>query len=177
VLWDISKSNPTAQQLNLGDDVQNRGENDFFWDVNFAPSTSILAASDSDGFITIWNLNQCQSGFQGEMKVVNSKIDQLPQQTCQQLVRWRASQRAIRKIRFTADQQWLVSAGDDGQIKAWPLNAEKIPDLTQKPKVIASLPSRVTSLDLITNDQGIWIASASEDTQVRLHRLNANAKE
>ena len=50
VLWNVATSEP--RQLRLLDRDQNRGENDFFWDVSFAPNSSILAASDSDGYIT-----------------------------------------------------------------------------------------------------------------------------
>jgi WD40 repeat protein len=75
-------------------------------------------------------------------------------------------------VLFTPDQHWLVSAGDDGQILAWHLTDQLTPDPTQKPRAIATLPGRVTSLDLIAKDQGIWIASGSEDAQVRLHRFN-----
>ncbi len=168
VLWDVSKPKPLAQQLRLSDDAQNRGDNDFFWDVNFAPSTPILAASDSDGYITLWDVNKCKK----EKLPKKPAADRLPQQSCQQLARWQASQASIRRVLFTPDQHWLVSAGDDGQILAWHLTDKLTPDPTQKPKAIAKLPSRVTSLDLIANDHGIWIASGSEDAQVRLHRFN-----
>jgi WD40 repeat protein len=168
ILWDVSKSKPLAQQLRLSDDAQNRGDNDFFWDVNFAPNAPVLAASDSDGYITFWNLGKCQKAKLPKKPAV----DQLLQTSCQQLARWQASQASVRRVLFTPDQHWLVSAGDDGKILAWHLTDQLTPDPTQKPKMIATLPSRVTSLDLIAKDQGIWIASGSEDAQVRLHRFN-----
>jgi WD40 repeat protein len=168
ILWDVSKAKPLARQLRLADDTQNRGDNDFFWDVNFAPNAPMLAASDSDGFITLWDLSKCE-------KVTLPKkpsVDRLIQQSCSQSARWQASQTSVRRVLFTPDQRWLVSAGDDGKILAWHLTNKLIPDLTQRPKQIATLPGRVTSLDLIANNQGIWIASGSEDAQVRLHRFN-----
>jgi WD40 repeat protein len=168
VIWDVSKSKPTPRQLKLEDAQQTRGENDFFWDVDFAPNAPLLAAADSDGFITLWDFSQCTSGFQAPRPTPHA----LPEQHCQQLARWRAAKKSVRQIRFTADQRWLVSAGDDGRIMAWPLTNRKILDPTQKPEEIASLPSRVTSLDLITNEQGVWVASGSVDAQVRLHRFS-----
>jgi WD40 repeat protein len=168
ILWDVSKSKPSAQQLRLSDDAQNRGDNDFFWDVNFAPNAPILAASDSDGYITLWDLSKCEKAKLPK----KSAADKLLQTSCQQLARWQASQTSVRRVLFTPDQRWLVSAGDDGQILAWHLTEQLTPDPTQKPKAIATLPSRVTSLDLTANAQGIWIASGSEDAQVRLHRFN-----
>ncbi len=168
VLWDVSKPRPLAQQLKLTDDAQNRGDNDFFWDVNFAPNASTLAASDSDGYITLWDLSKCTK----PTRSAHLDADPIPQKSCEQKARWQASKTSVRKVLFTPDQHWLVSAGDDGQILAWHLTNKLTPDLTQKPRQIATLPSRVTSLDLITNAQGVWIASGSEDAQVRLHRFN-----
>lgn len=170
VLWNVSKSNPLYQQLQLSDPAQNRGDNDFFWDVNFAPKAPILAASDSDGYVTLWDLDKCKTVTPSKGPVTN----QLPQIRCKQQSRWKVSETSVRRILFTPDQRWLVSAGDDGQITAWPLTAKTTLDPTQKPKQIAALRSRVTSLDLITNNQGIWIASGSEDAQVRLYRFNPN---
>lgn len=165
VLWDVAKSQP--RQLKLSENVQNRGENDFFWDVNFAPNTSILAASDSDGYVTLWDLNQCQ-----KVEPKGSPKEQIPQQSCEQLAKWQASKTSIRSIVFTPDRKWLVTAGDDGQILVWRLTEKVTPDLTQKPKQIATLPSRITSLDSIVNEQGVWIVSGSDDSQVRLYRFN-----
>ncbi|NJM77940.1 MAG: hypothetical protein HC852_21905 [Acaryochloridaceae cyanobacterium RU_4_10] len=168
VLWDVSKSKPSPQQLKLSNPTQNRGDNDFFWSVNFAPNAPILAAADSDGYVTFWDLDKCN-------KITPSKqpvTDRLPQIGCAQRSRWKVSETSVRKILFTPDRRWLVSAGDDGQITAWSLTAKTTLDPAQKPKRIATLPNRVTSLDLITNNQGIWIASGSDDAQVRLHRFN-----
>jgi WD40 repeat protein len=165
VLWDVANSQP--RQLNLLDNAQNRGENDFFWDVSFAPNTSILAASDSDGYVTLWDLSQCQKAVRK-----GSPKEQLPQQSCKERARWQVSNTSVRSILFTPDQRWLISAGDDGQILAWPLTTNFTRDLTQKPKQIATLSSRITSLDLIPKEQGVWIASGSDDAQVRLYRFN-----
>lgn len=163
VLWNVATSQP--QQLNLSEDVQNRGENDFFWDVSFAPNSDILAASDSDGYITLWNLNQCQ-------EVSNLSEKQLPQASCVELARWQASETSVRSIFFTSDRRWLVSAGDDGQILAWRLTTKGIPDATQKPKRIANVHSKITSLDAIATKKGVWIASGSDDARVRLYRFD-----
>ena len=164
ILWNVATSKPL--QLRLSDRVQNRGENDFFWDVSFAPNSPILAASDSDGYITFWNLDRCQKIPQKWTK------KQLPQASCTQLARWQASETSVRSILFTTDRRWLVSAGDDGQILAWRLTAEGIPDLKQKPKRIAAVDNKITSLDAITKEQGVWIVSGSDDARVRLYRFD-----
>ena len=166
VLWNLATSEP--RQLKLSNRDQNHGDNDFFWDVSFAPNSSILAASDSDGFITFWNLDRCQKIPQKSPK------EQLPQQSCVQLARWQASKTSVRRILFTTDRRWLVSAGDDGQILAWHLTTKGIPDLTQKPKRIAAVDSKITSLDAIPTEKGVWIASGSDDARVRLYRFDTD---
>lgn len=164
ILWNVEKSQP--RQLKLSEDAQNRGENDFFWDVSFAPNSSLLAASDSDGYITIWNLSQCQKLPE------NLPEKELPQQSCVQLARWQASKTSVRSILFTTDRRWLVSAGDDGRILAWRLTTKGTPEPTQKPKRIATVDSRITSLDAIATKKGVWIASGSDDARVRLYRFD-----
>jgi WD40 repeat protein len=166
VLWDVAQSQP--RQL-LSEPAQNRGENDFYWDATFAPQTSILAASDSDGYITLWDVSQCKNLSESKDTAV------LPRQSCAQQSRWQAAAASVRQIQFTPDQRWLISAGDDGKIIAWPMTSKITLDSTQKPKQIATLSSRVTSLDLIANDQGIWVASGAEDAQVRFHRFNPHS--
>lgn len=167
VLWDTANSQ--YWQLKLSEDVQKRGENDFFWDVNFAPNTSILAASDSDGYVTFWDLSQCQKAVQTGLPK-----EQIPQQSCKEQAKLEVSKtkRSVRTIVFTPDRRWLVTGGDDGEIWAWRLTEEATPDQTQKPKHIATLPKKITSLDSIVNEQGVWIVSGSEDERVRLYRFN-----
>ncbi|RUT01482.1 hypothetical protein DSM106972_065790 [Dulcicalothrix desertica PCC 7102] len=166
ILWDVANSQPW--QLKLSEDAGNQGEQNYFYDVNFVPNTSILAASDSDGYVTFWDLNQCQKA------APNKSLEQLPQKNCKQLVRWQVANKPIRSILFTPNQRWLVSAGDNGQIQAWRLTQKFTPDLTQKPKQIGASKSRITSLDLIAKEQGVWIASGSGDAQVRLYRFNSD---
>jgi WD40 repeat protein len=203
ILWNVSQSRPSPQQLVLPDRAHNRGENDFFWDANFAPKSPILAAADSDGYVTLWDLTQCSTLSQSKAssqkssqkspkespkkfaqkpiqkpirKPIQKPTQQLPQVHCAQRSRWQASKTSVRKVQFTPDQRWLVSAGDDGQITAWPLTPQTTFDPTHRPQPIATLPSRVTSLDLISDNQGVWIASGSEDAQVRLHRFHPEAR-
>ncbi|MGB7413516.1 MAG: hypothetical protein WA902_04840 [Thermosynechococcaceae cyanobacterium] len=165
ILWDVAKSQP--QQL-LTESGQNQGENDFYWDATFAPQSAILAASDSDGYITLWDTRQCKK--QPSSKELTA--DQIPQTSCAQRSQWQAADTSIRSIQFTPDRRWLISAGDDGKITAWPMTSKMTLDTAKKSKRIATLPNRVTSLDLIASDQGVWIASGSEDAQVRFHRFN-----
>lgn len=166
IFWDLTASKPSPSLLSMPAKSGRGGANADFWTLAVAPNSNILAAADSDGYITLWNLNRCQ-----QIHATGLSQQQLPKQTCELRDRWQASQAAVRSVKFTPDGRWLVSAGDDGQIVAWRLTDTQKHDSSQKEKHLATLPRRVTSLDLTTNSQGTWIVSGAEDFQVRLHHL------
>ena len=89
---------------------------------------------------------------------------QLPQTKCEIYDRWQASPADIRSIRFTPDGRHLVSAGDDGKIIAWAITEDKKHDLNKK-QIVATLCRRITSIDLVANEQRTLIASVGEDFQ------------
>lgn len=168
MLWNFAAAKkPVATQILLSSEFGNQGQNDFFWSIAFAGRSHLLATADSDGYITLWNLDKCQ-----EIKPNNNVEDsssQLPQTRCEISDRWRASQANIRSIRFTPDGQRLVSAGDDGQIIAWTLVGNK-QDETKK-VIVDTVSSKIINIDLATNERRTLIASGAEDSQVRLHLL------
>ena len=168
MLWNLAApKKPVATQILLSSEFGNQGQNDFFWSIAFAGRSHLLATADSDGYITLWNLDKCQ-----EIKPNNNVEDsssQLPQTRCEISDRWRASQANIRSIRFTPDGQRLVSAGDDGQIIAWTLVGNK-QDETKK-VIVDTVSSKIINIDLATNERRTLIASGAEDSLVRLHLL------
>lgn len=171
ILWDLSTpGNPRRSQISLSSGFGTQGENDFFWSIAFAPQSHLLATADSDGYITLWNLHKCQMMKSNPPEDSSS---QLTQTKCEIYDRWQASEADIRSIRFTPDGRQLVSAGDDGRIVAWAIaQKDKKHDPTKK-QVIATLSRRITSIDLVANEQRTLIASGGEDFQVRLHLLKS----
>ncbi|MBE9013938.1 hypothetical protein IQ250_27490, partial [Pseudanabaenaceae cyanobacterium LEGE 13415] len=155
VIWDLSRS-PTSPTPRIVQNIsRSRGTNDFFWNVTFMHNQPILATADSDGYITLWDLSQCQGTTELQCSIRDS---------------WQASTSAIRSVQITSDDRRLISAGDDGRIVVWNLTPDQKRDQTQKEHIIATLPRRIISLNLTQNDQ--LIISGGEDSQVRLHSLN-----
>ncbi len=155
--------NLSVQKIEKSD--ESSGINDYIWGLAFAPNASgkILATSDSAGFITIWNLNQCQtlknSSPQNEISEIN----------CSTLDRWRASKTSVGTLAFSEDGSLLVSGGDDGRIVVWYLTSEYKLDKTKaaEGKPIYKNSKKINSIDLRENK----IVSGSEDFLVKLHHI------
>lgn len=146
-----------------------RGQEDYVWGLAFAPDFSsskkkILATSDSSGFITIWDLNQCETtrNIQQDFSTLN----------CTQLERWQdESKNDIRSLAFSEDSSYLVSGGDDGRVVVWYLNPDYKLDKTKwaKGKTIYKSDKEINTID-VKSTQG-FVISGSKDSQVILHRI------
>ncbi len=168
--------NPTQSDQQFPDlSVQNLekldplvGREDYIWGLAFVPNSAekILATSDSAGFITIWNLNQCQT-----LKNPNPQ-EKFNELNCSPLDRWSASKTSVRSLAFSEDGNLLVSGGDDGRVVVWYLTPEHKLDKTKaaEGKTIYQSSKKINSIDLKTN-QGTMIVSGGEDFQVKLHRI------
>ncbi|WP_158631939.1 hypothetical protein [Chroococcidiopsis cubana] len=170
IYWDLSTpESPVPTQISLSSnkfEFGNQTDQDYFLSIEFAPNSPSLATADSDGFITLWNLQKCQ---RIKSYYPENSGSQLPQMKCEISEQWLASpqKQAIRNIKFTPDGRQLVSAGDDGRIVAWKIN-----DKNHAPKVVTTIPdTKITSIDLIADNQRILICSGAEDFKVRLHTL------
>ncbi len=177
ILWDdweqkFSKEKPpqiAVQKLEKLDSKLSAGTSDYLWALAFAPkSPKILATGDSDGYITMWDLSKCQ---QEKSPMPNAGIKELNCQERGVIDRWQAGQKAIRSIVFSEDGKLLVSAGDDGKIVAWSLNAESKHDL-QRRSIVYDSDRKINTIDLKTTNRGIEIVSGGQDFQVKLHRID-----
>lgn len=165
--WDLTLEKPIPTKILLSSEFGSQGGSDHFWSAAFAPTSQLLATGDSDGWITLWNLQKCQMKSNHPE---NSRF-QLSQMNCPDYDRWLASpKKAIRSLGFTPDARQLVSAGDDGRIVAWTIEEDK-KHAPSKQQVVATLSHRITSIDLTPVNHRILVASGSEDSKVRLHLL------
>lgn len=133
--------------------------NDYIYSI--AVANSLLAVSDNRGLIRIWNLNQCQLEAESEL-------------SCQLVDEWQmtypnGAAMPLRSLDLSQEGDYLVAAGDDGQIVLWKLTTrgQREPELI-KGKILAKYSSQINSIDLVRGRQGLIIVSGSEDHQVRL---------
>lgn len=166
LLLDPTKPNPNRRRLSAPE--LNGGDGEFIWSLAFAPGSSkLLATSDSDGYITIWDLDKCQ--------VINttSQQDEPIEQKCEMRDRWRAAEMSVRSIAFDLDGRKLVSGGDDGRVVDWPLTPQSKLDrqTAVNGRIIDKSPKKLNSIDLTKDNQGTMIVSGGDDFQVKLHRL------
>ncbi|MEH2071776.1 MAG: hypothetical protein V7K47_27100 [Nostoc sp.] len=169
--WNSNQTNkkfPGLSVQNLEKLDERVGREDYIWALAFVPNSAekILATSDSAGYITIWNLNRCQT-----LKNPNPQV-QVNELNCPTLDRWSASKTSVRSLAFSEDGNLLVSGGDDGRVVVWYLTPDHKLDKAKaaEGKTIYQSSKKINSIDLKTN-QGTMIVSGSEDFQVKLHRI------
>ncbi|MGB6300585.1 MAG: hypothetical protein WBF90_31040 [Rivularia sp. (in: cyanobacteria)] len=164
----------TLQNTNIGGlsglRVQIRG-------IDFAPKNSrvqnILATSDTEGYIAIWNLNECSYSNSSEEKVYQD-VD------CKILEKWQIKPKtAIYSLKFSEDRNFLISGTQDGRVVIWYLNNDftLIKDASKFPKGKTINPRAtgiVNSIDFrIYKDKNEgYVISGSADRKVRLHRID-----
>jgi len=123
----------------------NTGEGDYVWGLDFAnyANKKILATSDSNGYIAIWNLDGCNAFSNNEQKSNQEveevegvekveRVEEIERVDCKLLEKWQVKSKykqgnsnqdnlpnQIRSLRFSQDSNYLVSGGDDGRVAVW----------------------------------------------------------
>jgi WD40 repeat protein len=138
----------------------------YVWAVDFVPKSSekILATGDSDGYINIWNLNQCQTVNNASAQKPITEVD------CQLLDSWQVSSgNPVQTLKFSEDGRLLASGGDSGEIIVWHLTEAYKLDKTKtaKGQMIYQSSKGINSIDLKNN----MIVSGGEDFQVKLNLI------
>lgn len=104
-LWNL---NGTSREKDpIGSDVL---------DVEFSPDGKKIAAAGTDGYITLWHLNQASP-----------------------LHRFWADKDSIRRIKFSPEGKRLLSGGSDGSVKQWTLKGELINTLYEYDNSVADI--------------------------------------
>lgn len=142
--------------------------NDYIYSVVTA-APNLLIAADTQGFITIWDLNQCPLTPQGNAY------------DCVRLDRWRLTNtndvripvRAIDLVQTDDEFYYMAAASDDGSVRLWRLRPDgrRDPDFTkdrERGLVMARYLTPIKTLDLILRQQRLLAVSGADDTHVRI---------
>ncbi|NET47403.1 MAG: hypothetical protein F6K09_01500 [Merismopedia sp. SIO2A8] len=136
------------------------GGNDFITRLD-SPSDrpTLLAVSDNQGRISIWDLQSCLA--------TGTSL-------CNQIDEWSSGHngRAVRAIAFSADGCFLASSGDDGQVKLWPLTPQgrRLPAIAEG-KVVKRFDIPINAVDLARTHRHLKVASGAENGYVRLNTI------
>lgn len=184
VLWDLTASQPCWFTLRAAPDTSpsidlsglEGGEGDYIWAVDFLPEYSLLATSDSQGYITLWDLESCRSSI--DARVGQNELD------CAVRDRWLAAESAVRGIKFDSDGRFIGSVDDSSRVKIWPLTAEQKRDKARDPEELSTRISEakqrftkseklLKTIDIIAVDgKNSAIVTGGSDGRVSLYRYS-----
>ncbi|MBH8572463.1 hypothetical protein I8752_05315 [Nostocaceae cyanobacterium CENA369] len=139
-LWKIPYNPPGSQ-------------NDYIVSLDSAEyRPNLLATSDNNGQITLWNMQSCLN---------NQKAQ------CQVLDKWSDGHggKAVRSVAISNNGCYLASGGDDNRVMLWPLTKEgrrALPNGIQ----VHSASQRFNSVDIKVVKDKILIISGNDNTEV-----------
>lgn len=126
--------------------------------TSIATTNNFLVTADTQGYIRLWNLNECTR----------------EPNKCRSQDRWQITYSSgrpmpVRSVALTEDGSYLIATGDDGIIRLWMLNTT----MKRKPeyftgKEISKYPTRINSVDAIVKKNRLLIVSGADDYKVRL---------
>ncbi len=141
-------------------------------DKTFAVHT-LQTATDASGALAPAQLPEVRTGHVGEVLTVGCRADGVLYATADatgQIILWnpflpalqhalRGSDTRVNAVRFPANNQQLVTSGDDGMIRVWQLNGTP-------PRALAALSAEVVDIDLLTNQSVAIVALADKSVRV-----------
>ncbi|BAU15073.1 hypothetical protein LEP3755_56300 [Leptolyngbya sp. NIES-3755] len=152
VLWNLETDQVTSVNYpRLG------GQSDYITAIAHAENRpNLVALSDNQGFLSLWNLQGCLEGGQ-----------------CELLEEWQDGHQTkpVRSIALSEQGCYLASAGADGKVMLWNLTKEgKRSTQFINGRQIEKMSTAFNSVDVTLVNQDLLIASGNDDRQVRVSK-------
>ncbi|HAG82726.1 MAG TPA: hypothetical protein DCL61_16570 [Cyanobacteria bacterium UBA12227] len=154
VIWNLSKN--ALQRV----DYPQGGQNDYIFSMDTAQlKPYLLATADNQGRIILWDMQKCL----------------VRNQPCEPIDQWSNghSGKPVRSVALSNGGCYLASGGDDGRMMLWPLTREgrRAEQFITGKRIGRSFNNKkFNSIDINVLNDDIYIASGSDDTQVRVKR-------
>jgi len=166
------------------------GQNQYINSLALADSQNLLASSDNQGYISLWDMNkirQCinitsaaiaEYGYFSPFKTDGLGNLVIPLDCDNAIIdRWHQDRdnQPVRSVALSQNGCYLVSGGDDGRVVLWPLENRKRSPQYQDGKIIAEFPDiRINSVDIKALDDNLFISTGDDKNRVKLYRVNGS---
>jgi WD40 repeat protein len=119
---------------------------------------NLLAVSDSQGQMSLWNLEDCLAK-NGRCGAIDKS--------------WLGHGGSpVRAVALSASGCFLASAADDGQVKLWSLDGQGMRRSSAlEGRVLSRLNQPLNTVDILETRREVWVTSGGEDGQVRVYRV------
>ncbi|WP_375502493.1 hypothetical protein [uncultured Nostoc sp.] len=136
---------------------QKGGKDDYIQSLTVAAyKPYLMATADTQGYITLWNLDKCLS------KHVKCTI----------VDRWANGHgnKPVRSVALNRNGCYLASGGDDGRVMLWPLSIDGKRDARfANGQQLARSEKRINSVDLKIQGKDVFVISGGDDKRVRIN--------
>ncbi|MEG4534870.1 hypothetical protein [Microcoleus sp. D2_18a_D3] len=166
------------------------GQNQYIDSLAIADSKNLLAASDNQGYISLWDMDSIRQCINNSAAALanNSEIGQpktdaygniIISLDCDDAIldRWHQGNNnpPVRSVALSQNGCYLASGGDDGRVVLWPLENRKRSSQYRDGKIIAEFQGvRLNSVDIKALDDNLLIATGDDKNRVRLYRVNGS---
>jgi WD40 repeat protein len=119
---------------------------------------NLLAIADTQGHISLWDTQPCVEN-RGPCAVIDQP--------------WSGhGQSPVRAVALSANGCFLVSAGEDGQVKLWPLDRQGARlSSALEGRVLERTNKPLNAVDVMQTRDSVWVTSGGNDGRVRLSRV------